>query len=1002
MKKIRLFLSVLMVFVTSVAFSQNINVTGTVTDATTGEPIPFASVFVKGTQAGVSTDVNGKYSISVAPNAVLSISSIGYTGADINVNKRSVVDVAISPSAIALEDVLVVAYGTVRRESKTGSVSSVKSEGIAEVPVSSVDKMLAGKMAGVQVTAASGQPGASSQIRIRGTSSINAGSEPLWVVDGIPVMTGDQSYYTNTGNAIASINPSDIESITVLKDAAAASVYGSRAANGVILVTTKSGKEGKARFNARAKYGISRLANDNGFGVMNASELLGFQRDAIFNRQSIESASNQSKFNPDNPQGNYYRPMSLLDKPITDWMDHFTRLGKMKEFEINAAGGNQRGKFYTSLSYQENEGIFYGIDFSKFTARVNSDYKLTDKLDVGTRVNIAYTLTNDVPMQSLYYSNPAFAGLTLLPWIPAYNEDGTHNINIPTNSNTNPRATAEYDDQWEKQYRFQGSFFLQWTPVKNLSIKTTNAAEGTFGEGRRYWSPETDIDGNTTLQSSVTQYMQMTTSNTITYSNVFNDQHNVRALVGQEAMRRTYHEYSIYSPNVDPDIPYPNTSTPADDQGGYDYSARTLMSFFGIADYSYQSKYLAQASIRYDGSSLFGSNMRRGLFWSAGASWNIHNESWFKNINEVDLLKLRLSYGVNGNDNISPYRAYGVYASSAYNGYTGMLPSSPANQNLPWELNKSWNLGLDFGLFGRINGNIDAYRRLTTDMLLSKNVPQTSGFSSNFLNIGELLNTGVEFQLEGDIIKGKEISWNAGFNIAYNKTELKNLGDNTEITYSGDSRLKHTVGKSMYTFYLKDYYGVNPSNGEALWKTTDGSLTNDYNKGAWVYAGSPEPKFIGGFNTSVTWKGINLSAFIEFKTGNKVLIVENRYINADGNQMNMNQSINALNYWKNPGDLAVNPKPIAGVANNSYTFASTRWLQDGSYARLKDITLSYTLPKRWTDAIKISGLKIYASAMNLYTFHDVDFWDPERGVTGMGTGIYPMTKTIVGGFELSF
>ena len=535
-----------MVFVTSVAFSQNINVTGTVTDATTGEPIPFASVFVKGTQAGVSTDVNGKYSISVAPNAVLSISSIGYTGADINVNKRSVVDVAISPSAIALEDVLVVAYGTVRRESKTGSVSSVKSEGIAEVPVSSVDKMLAGKMAGVQVTAASGQPGASSQIRIRGTSSINAGSEPLWVVDGIPVMTGDQSYYTNTGNAIASINPSDIESITVLKDAAAASVYGSRAANGVILVTTKSGKEGKARFNARAKYGISRLANDNGFGVMNASELLGFQRDAIFNRQSIESASNQSKFNPDNPQGNYYRPMSLLDKPITNWMDHFTRLGKMKEFEINAAGGNQRGKFYTSLSYQENEGIFYGIDFSKFTARVNSDYKLTDKLDVGTRVNIAYTLTNDVPMQSLYYSNPAFAGLTLLPWIPAYNEDGTHNINIPTNSNTNPRATAEYDDQWEKQYRFQGSFFLQWTPVKNLSIKTTNAAEGTFGEGRRYWSPETDIDGNTTLQSSVTQYMQMTTSNTITYSNVFNDQHNVRALVGQEAMRRTYHEYSIY------------------------------------------------------------------------------------------------------------------------------------------------------------------------------------------------------------------------------------------------------------------------------------------------------------------------------------------------------------------------------------------------------------------------------------------------------------------------
>ncbi|MDX9781907.1 MAG: TonB-dependent receptor [Bacteroidales bacterium] len=1002
MKKIRLILTVLIAFVTSVAYSQSISITGTVTDASTGEPIPFASVLVKGTRTGVSTDLNGKYTISAAPTAVLTFSSIGYTESDIPVSNRTSIDAVLSPSAIALEDVLVVAYGTVRREAKTGSVSTVKGEGIAEVPVTSVDKMLAGKMAGVQVTAASGQPGASSQIRVRGTSSINAGSEPLWVVDGIPVMNGDQTYFTNTGNAIASINPSDIESITVLKDAAAASVYGSRAANGVILVTTKSGKEGKARFNARAKYGISQLANDNNFGIMNGEQLLGYQRAAAMNRMDIESAANKSKYDPDNANGLYYRPMSLLDEPLTDWMDHFTRLGNLSEFEINASAGNQRGKFYTSLSYQENEGVFYGIDFSKLTARVNSDYKLTDKLEIGTRVNLAYTVANDVPMQSLYYSNPAFAGMTLLPWIPAYNEDGTHNINIPSNSNTNPRATAEYDDQWEKQYRMQGSFYLQWSPIKNITIKTTNAAEGTFGEGRRYWSPETDIDGATTLQSSTLQYMQLTTSNTITYNNVFNDQHNVRALVGQEAMRRTYNSYYIYSPNVDPAIPYPNTSTPAEDEGGYDYNARTLMSFFGIFDYSYESKYLLQGSVRYDGSSLFGSNKRWGLFWSAGGSWNIHNESWFKNIKMVDLLKLRLSYGVNGNDNISAYRAYGVYASTAYNGYTGMLPSTPSNQNLSWELNKSWNLGLDFGLFGKLNGSIDAYRRLTTDMLLSKNVPQTSGFSSNFLNIGELLNTGIEFQLEGTIIQNKELTWNAGLNIAYNKTELLNLGDNNEITYSGDSRLKHTVGKSMYTFYLKDYYGVNPSNGEALWNTADGTLTNDYNKGAWMYAGSPEPKFTGGFNTSLTWKGFNLSAFIEFKTGNKVLIVENRYVNADGNQMNMNQTINSLNYWKQPGDVGVNPKPIAGTASNSYTFASTRWLQDGSYARIKDITLSYSFPKKWMDSIKMSGLKLYVSAYNLYTFHDVDFWDPERGVTGMGTGIYPMTKTIVGGLELSF
>jgi TonB-linked SusC/RagA family outer membrane protein len=467
-------------------------------------------------------------------------------------------------------------------------------------------------------------------------------------------------------------------------------------------------------------------------------------------------------------------------------------------------------------------------------------------------------------------------------------------------------------------------------------------------------------------------------------------------------MRRTYTSYYLYSPDVDPAIPFPNTSTAEADEGGYGYNARTLMSYFGIADYSYDSKYYAQASIRYDGSSLFGANNKWGLFWSAGGSWNMHNESWLKDVSWLNLLKVRLSYGVNGNDNISAYQAYGVYASTAYNGITGMLPSTPTNDNLSWELNKSLNGGVDFGFFGRLNGSIDVYRRLTTDMLLDKNVPQTSGFSSNFLNIGELENIGAEFQLEGDIITNSDLVWNAGLNVAYNETKLLNLGDNEFITYSGDRRLRHTVGRSMYSFYLKEYYGVNPSNGEALWVAEDGSLTNNYNKGRYIYAGSPEPKITGGLNTSLSYKGLNVSAFFEFKTGNKVMIIENRYFNADGNQMSMNQTKNALNYWKQPGDNGVHPKPIAGVSNNSYTFASTRWLQDGSYVRIKDITLSYTLPKKITDMAKIGNLKFYVSALNIYTFHDVDFWDPERGVTGLGAGIYPMTKTIIGGLELSF
>ena len=993
MKKLCVFLASLLLVGVQMVQAQTVRITGTVTSSEDGMPLPGVSVLVKGTTIGGATDANGKYELNVPTNAqTLTISFIGYVAQDVAIAGRSVIDVVLAPETQQIEEVVVVAYGTVKREAKTGSVSSVKGEAISEAPVSSVDKMLSGKMAGVQVTASSGQPGADSQIRIRGTSSINAGSEPLWVVDGIPVMRGNQSYFTNTGNAMAALNPNDIESITVLKDAAAASVYGSRAANGVILVTTKSGKEGKAKFSARTKFGVSQLANDNDFGVMNGEELISFHRQAIINAGK----------DPDDPTGGFYRPLALLSNGQTNWMEHFSRMGSLQEFEINAAGGTDKSKFYTSLSYHKNEGVFYGIDFNKFSARVNADYKLTKKLETGARVNLAYTEANDVAMQSLYYVNPAFAGMTILPWTKPYNADGTHSINIPENSNTNPRFSAEYDEQFEKQYRLQTSYFLAYKPIEKLEIKTNNSLEGTFGEGRRYWAPDYGGDKGT-LQSSTLQYMQMTTSNTITYNDVFAENHYVRVLGGQEAMRRTYNSYYIYSPEVDVNIPFPNTSTAAVDEGNYGYEARTLMSFFGIADYNFASKYFLQASVRADGSSLFGADNQWGIFWSVGGSWNIHKEKFMENVSMLDVLKLRASYGLNGNDNITPYQAYGVYASSAYNGGTGMLPDSPSNSKLSWEINKTWNVGLDFGLLkGKINGSIDAYSRKTQDMLLSKQVPQTSGFSSNFMNIGELLNEGIEFQLDGEILKLNDLTWTAGFNIAYNRTELLNLGDVKEMTYSGDSRIKHTVGKSMYTFYIKDYYGVNPSNGDALWRTKDGTLTNDFNKAAYIYAGSPEPKFIGGFNTMVTWKGFSLSTFLEFKQGNEVLIVENRYINADGNQMSMNQSKHALNYWQKPGDTGVSPKPIAGQSTNSYNTASTRWMEDGSYTRIKDLTLSYMLPQKYASSLKLGSLKVYVSALNLYTFHNVNFWDPERGVTGMGAGIYPMTKTFIGGIELSF
>ena len=1002
MKKIRLLMAaVALVLSVGIASAQNVQVRGTVTDASTGEPVPFASIQVKGTMQGTATDALGSYTVSAPGNGVLVFSSIGYTSQEVAVNNRGQINVSLEPETEFLDDVIVVGYGTVRREAKTGSIATLEAENLAEAPVNSVDKMLAGKMAGVMVTSQTGQPGANSNIRIRGISSVNAGNEPLWVVDGIPVMSGDQGYFTNTSNAMAVVNPNDIESITVLKDAAAASIYGSRAANGVILVTTKSGSQGKAKFQVRAKYGISQLANDNNFRVLTGSELLGLRRQAAMN----------AGMNPDNPTSAGYYPYSRLTGQQTNWLKEVTKLGNMQEYEINASAGNERGKLYSSLSYQNTEGITYASQFNKIVGRVNTDYKLTNSLTFGARVNMAYTYNRDTEMQALYYANPFFAGLSILPWTPLYDEYGNYNVNIPENSNTNPmyNMLSGGEVQWEKQFRNQASVYLEWQPVTGLVFKTNNMLETTNGEGRRYWGPDPGYTEGT-LQVSTSQFIRLTTSNTATYTTTFGDAHSFRAMVGQEAMKETYHSYFSYSPTVDDAIPYPTTSIATDDEIAYDYSAETLLSFFGNVDYSYDQRYYLQGSVRADGSSLFGSANRWGLFWSASGSWNISNEAFMSGLDWLSLLKLRASYGVNGNNNIAAYRAYGVYASTAYNGASGMLPSDPDNPNLSWEKNYTWNVGLDFAFFdSRINGQVDVYSRDTKDMLLNKSVPQTSGFSSNFVNIGALNNKGVEFQLNGDIIRTRDFNWNVGFNLAYNKSTILDLGDTDELN-NADSRIKHKVGKSFYTYYLKDYYGVNPSNGQALWRAADPAdpdnedayiLTSNYNKARYIYAGSPEPKFTGGFNTSLTWKGFDLSAFFEYKLGNNVLIVENRYVNSDGNQ-NMNQTYRALNYWKEPGDTGVFPKPYIGNSSNSYAMPSTRWMERGDYLRVKDVTLSYTFPTRIIEKIKLGGLKLYVSGLNLYTFHDVNWFDPERGVNGMGSGIYPMTKTLVGGVEVSF
>ena len=432
------------------AFAQTLDVSGTVTDATTGDPVVGAAVQLKGVSTRYTmTDVLGNYQLSVPADGVLVISCLGYIQTEVSVANKNVVNIALKPDTQTLDDVVVVAYGTTRTEAITGSVSTVGSKGLAEAPVTSVDKMLSGKLAGVAISSNSGQPGAMSQIRIRGNGSINASNAPLWVVDGIPVISGDISLENNQSSSLTNLNPSDIESITVLKDAAAAAAYGSRAANGVILVTTKSGKEGEATFSASAKYGVNWLQSDSGFRMMNAREALAFQRDAIYN----------AGMDPDDPTGSYYRPMSLLQGTLYNPLREYTKIGNLQEYEIGARGGNSKSKYYSSFSYHNNEGVVYGVFYEKLQGRINASYKLRHNLETGIRLNYTYSNQRDVPMQSLYYANPIWTGETTLPWEQIKTGEWLGNANY--NDGENPRGSALYDDQNDQTHRVNATVNLK-------------------------------------------------------------------------------------------------------------------------------------------------------------------------------------------------------------------------------------------------------------------------------------------------------------------------------------------------------------------------------------------------------------------------------------------------------------------------------------------------------------------------------------------------------------
>ena len=994
MRKLTLLLCALLAGI-SLAVAQT-SISGTVLSAENDEPIIGASILVKGANASTITDNDGKFTIKIPEGAgrTLVISYIGMEKQEAFARNGMVVKLTSSDQA--LDDVVVVGYQTIRKEAKTGSIATVKGDDLASIPETSVDKMLSGKMAGVSVSSTNGQPGSAATIRVRGTSSIGAGSDPLYVVDGIPVESGNTGALSNSMNAIAMINASDIASVTVLKDAAAASIYGSRAANGVILITTKSGEAGKSKVTARARYGVTTLANDNDFGMANLQEYIQYQRDARIN----------AGYDVDNPASEYYFPLSLAAKGGTNWMKELTRNGSLQEYELIASGGTGKTTYYTSLSYNKTEGIVPTVGFEKMQVRANLDTELNKWLKVGTRINAGYMKVSDVTNSligdsGLAPSNPFYSGMALAPTMPAYNEDGSYNFDLPFVFNINPLAAIKGSDKYDKQYKFNGTAYLEWKPIKQLTFRTNNSVEYAYTNSRQF-SPAfiNKTSFGASLNTADVQYRLLTTSNTVTYDDLFNDVHSLNIMLGQEANTYEYSHNQAISYHVNEQRPYHSVGVSVEDQTAYDGLTQTAMvSFFGVAEYSYDGRYYIKGSLRTDGSSKFGPDRRWGTFWAASASWNIHNEAFMQDIkNVLNVLKLRYSYGVNGNDNIAAYAHYGLYSDIVYNGITGQLPSQLQNRKLTWETNKTHNIGVDFRLFDRLSGSIDWYTRRTEDMLIASPLPYTTGFSSQAQNVGQIRNSGIEVQLDADIFNTNDFKWTAGVNFSANRSKVLELAPGQD--FIGTS-LRYVVGEQLYTYWLYDYAGVNPQNGNALWRNEEGLLTENSNDARRINAGSPEPLWTGGFNTELSWKGLSLGIQLEARYGNKVLNQDRSLFESDGYYGDQNIWKGALNYWKQPGDMNVLPKPVYNNASNSMQ-TSTRYLEDGSYLRIKDITLAYNLPSKWTKKALMSGVRIYASALNLYTFHNMNYWDPEHGTTGATVISYPMTRSMIVGVDITF
>jgi TonB-linked SusC/RagA family outer membrane protein len=983
--------------VTQVA-AQNKTIKGRVTEDGK-KPLSNASIIVKGTTVAAKTNDEGYYSITIPANGrVLKFSSLNFEDQEVNIGSKSEINVILVNTVSDLQQVIVTGYGTTKKATNTGSIATVKASEIENLPFSSVDKALQGKVAGLQSVATSGQPGASQAILIRGASSITASNAPLWVVDGVPINAGDASRLQTTGNLLSTLNPNDIESISVLKDAASQSIYGSRAANGVIVITTKKGKSGKTKFRFDTELGNSDVAYVNEkYKPLDANEYINLTREGLVNAGA--SAAQTTSILNSLGQGNGIN---------FNWFDNIMRVGQQKQYNFSAEGGNDKTTFFLSGGNFVQDGTSINSQLKRNNVNFRITNKATDKLTIGLNVN-AGNVSQRAPLNGGAFGNPLLSTYFLLPTYSAYKPDGTYNY-ILNGGLHNTVALSEMDKRFLRQSSIRGSVNGEYKILDNLKFRSVYGIDYNALEEDQYNNPlhGDGLASNGRAFAYYTRYFNYVWTNTLDLQQNItrNGDLSSSTQIGYEAQKSAGYFSTLQAQQFPPSLSltYP-ASGASPTTASATISDYTFESQFASTNLNYKNRFVVSGSFRRDGSSRFSAKNRYGNFWALGATWNIDREDFMANNKIFDQLKLRGSYGVNGNAGIGNYDAPALYGFGFnYNQLPGSAPTNVGDENLTWELNKPMNIGLDFSVLkNRVNVTVDYYIRKSENLLLSVPLSNTSGFGSATRNIGSMENKGLELSLNIIPVQTKDFRWDLDFNFSNNKNKITSLPNKADIL-SGNFIIRQ--GQSLNTFFLREWAGVDRSTGDPLWYTNDKrqASSNVYpGASARILAGQALPKFFGSLTNALTYKGFNLSAQLYYNFGNQVFDTWRGYYLGSGFGASFNKVKRQLDAWKNPGDITDVPKYVYN-GNKNFNAGSTYNLNDGSFVRVRDIQFGYTLPKAYAEKLKIGNANFYVRGTNLFTWvKDKNLpFDPEQGTSSASNLNVFIPKTVTVGLSLAF